>query len=193
MSEQFDPKQFKQVLDEIQAFRDSLTKKAFVPMTPDMPMGGGQAGNDGPQSGMPPGGAMMPPQGGPAQGQPQMDPSQMQGGQPPMDPSQMQGGAPQDPGGDPNGQVFESIIQGMQQLAETVQQMGQEFDQRIAASEQANQQLQQMMQQQDQTMQQIVPFIQQLQQPAPMDGSVQGGGPSGPQMMPPGGPTAGQY
>ena len=43
------------IIAGIQALRDDIVKNAFVPMTPDMPPGGGQAGNDGPQSGMPPG------------------------------------------------------------------------------------------------------------------------------------------
>jgi hypothetical protein len=112
-----------------------------------------------------------------------------------MPPGAAPGGAGDPSGGsDPYGPVFESILDGMQQLMETVQQMGQEFDQRIGKNEQAVTQMGQTQQQTDEQVKQIVPFIQSMQQPAPMDGSIQGqgGDPSGGQGgSPMGGPQGG--
>ena len=197
--------------DVIQTIRDlqvHLTKSAFLPFPGDMPPGA--------QGGQPQAAPQAPP------GPPQGDPSQMAAGAPPQDPSQgmppggdpSQGapgaGAPP-PGGDPQGapqaggapagddhmsQAIESVLEGLQQLAETVQQLGAEFDKRISEVELMGSKLEQAQKKQSQDMdqlataheessnsiQEIMPFIQSMQQPAPMDGSVGGQGGGGQQM-----------
>ena len=201
----FNKKACIEVMASIRELRDSLVKRAFLPMPGDMPPGAAPAAPSGPpqdpSAGGPPPGAD--PSGGAGGPPPGPDPSAGGAGAPPppgadpsaggplgMDPSQSQG--------DPNSQAMESILQGMQELAETVQQLGTEFDKRIADVQKINDELKLTVekQQQDldqlaqaheetgQSVQEILPFIQSMQQPAPMDGSVQNGQPQ--QGLPPG-------
>lgn len=169
-------------IQQLRGLREDLKKVAhmklaFIPMTQDMPQP--QA-----QQGMPQGGQMDPAmqqqmmmqqQMAQQGGMPQGDPSQMQQGMPPGgDPSQMM-----QPGGGPDDQVIEQLMGAMEEIGQFCQEMGaavQQLQQQMQQIQEGNQQQTQALEQRMEEMaQQVEEFSKVISEPAPMDGSVEGG------------------
>lgn len=160
--------QLRDAIDTLRGIKAQI-KQAFTPMPQDMPqqaMAGAPPMDPAMMGGaMPPGAPPMDPAmaGGaapmPAQAAPPMDPAMAGGamppGAPPMDPTA--GGAPVPP--EDIGAVIDQVMASMEEIIGVIQELGaqnQELSARLDALEQAQQTL-----------------IEDLQNPAPMDGSIQ--------------------